>query len=407
MLPPRPQPPTYTTPEALLGLREDDVRRKGEQKGTVRKVGKSWYIQFFEWRADKAGDLRYRRTERKIEGTFSTDRKAQAAGYEQWVSKANATTKVPQCLATVEQFYDLRFRPDHVNKLKKSGRQHYRTYWNNHVKPTLGAVPLREVTPQMVQVLISAKLEAGLAPQTLAHIRNVTSAIFRHARNLRFYEGQLPTEGVKLPEMVRAERGSLTWEQVQFLAAAMPERYRPLITILAQTGMRIGEASGLRWRHVNLGDEWRVVEGEALPPNSLLVCSNWTRNQRTTTKNGSWRKIPLTAESWVAFMEQWEASKFRGADQPVFASRRGTPLDGHNVMNRMLKPKAAKIGLPWASFHVLRHSAATMADRAGLTVAEKQKILGHATAKMSLHYTHPEMERVRQAMEQMSSRRVN
>ncbi len=400
----------YNTSRALQVLREDDVRHKGEQRGSLRRRGKTWYVSFHQWEADEHGNLRYRPVERAIEGDFAGGergrRAAAAAGFDQWVSKANAGSKMPQGLATVAQFIELRFQPDHIDVVcKKSGRQHYRTILKNHVLPTLGPVQIRDVTPQMVQSIISAKLAAKYSPQVLTHIRNCISAVFRHARNLRFYEGQLPTEAVKLPEMVREDRKALTWDQVKMLRDSLPEQFRPLITLLSQTGMRIGEACGLRWKSVNLGDEWRIVDGEALPPNSLLVNSNWTRNERTTCKSGprAWRKIPLTAEAWVALMQEWERSKFRGDDQPVFSSRSGTPLDAHNVSNRTLKPAARKIGLPWVSFHCLRHTAATMADRAGLSSAEKMKVLGHATEAMSMMYTHPEMERVRVAMEGMST----
>ena len=103
----------------------------------------------------------------------------------------------------------------------------------------------------------------------------------------------------------------------------------------------------------------------------------------------------------------WEMAHFRGEGQPVFASRVGTPMDAHNFSNRILKPEARKLGVPWACFHVLRHTTATLADKAGLTVAQKQKILGHRTADLSTHYTHPEIETVRAAMEQMSGRKPN
>ena len=77
-----------------------------------------------------------------------------------------------QGLATLEQFYELRFQVDHVDRLKKNGRIHYRMIWKNHIKPTLGAIQMREVAPQMLQKLVSAKIEAGLSPQTITHIRN-------------------------------------------------------------------------------------------------------------------------------------------------------------------------------------------------------------------------------------------
>jgi integrase len=143
--------------------------------------------------------------------------------------------------------------------------------------------------------------------------------------------------------MVRKERNALTWEQVLMLADKMPA-HRNVVIVLAQTGMRIGEASGLRWKYVNLTDEWRVVDGEALPPNSILVRSAWTRRQRKDTKNRLWRKIPLASEARVAFTLQWEMTRFRGEDQPVFATRRGTPLDAGNVNNRVLKPRRARSG---------------------------------------------------------------
>ena len=183
--------------------------------------------------------------------------------------------------------------------------QHYATIWRNHVQPTLGGIQMRDVGPQIVQRLVSSKIAAGCSPQVIYHVRNCLSAVFRHARNLRFLEGALPTDGVSMPPMVRKERNALTWEQVLMLADKMPTHHN-LVIVLAQTGMRIDEASGLRWKYVNLTDEWHVVNGEALPPNSILVRSAWTRRQRKDTKNRLWRKIPLASEARVAFTLQWE-----------------------------------------------------------------------------------------------------
>jgi hypothetical protein len=196
----------YNVSLALSGLEEAQMRRKGEQNGTVRRKGDAWYVRFYQWQADEAGNLAYVQIERRIAGEYPANergrRLAQSAGYDQWVSKANAVSKVPQGLATVEQFYEMRFVPDHVSLLKKNGRAFYRTIWG-HIKPTLGAVQLKEVSAGVVQALVAAKVSAGMSPQTVKHIRNCIRAIFKHARNLGFTDAvKLPTDGVKLPALV-------------------------------------------------------------------------------------------------------------------------------------------------------------------------------------------------------------
>jgi hypothetical protein len=233
----------YNISAALLGLTEEEVRRKGEQQGSVRWKHGAWQIRFSEWQSDEAGNMKYASVERRVDGDFphtaKGQRQAEQAGYEQWVSKANAENKVPQGLATLEQFYTLRFQVDHVDRLEKGGREHYSTIWRNHIQPTFGGIQMREIVPQMVQRLVSSKIAAGCSPQVIYHVRNCLSAMFRHARNLRFLEGPLPTDGISMREMVRKERNALTWEQVLMLADQM-RVHRNVVIVLAQTGMRIG-----------------------------------------------------------------------------------------------------------------------------------------------------------------------
>ena len=99
----------YNISAALLGLTEENTRRKGEQRGFVRWKFGAWQIRFSEWRADEDGNLKYVSVERRVAGDFPHtargQKQAEQAGYEQWVSKANAENKIPQGLATLEQFY--------------------------------------------------------------------------------------------------------------------------------------------------------------------------------------------------------------------------------------------------------------------------------------------------------------
>src|SRR6185437_3794516 len=100
---------------------------------------------------------------------------------------------------------------------------------DTHILPALGSERLRDFTPQLLSRFFREKQESGynrklkvgadsegkpkfetkhfdLSSQTLAHIRNVISAVLRHARNCGMFVGQLPTECVSMPAIANQER---------------------------------------------------------------------------------------------------------------------------------------------------------------------------------------------------------
>ena len=104
------------------------------------------------------------------------------------------------------------------------------------------------------------------------------------------------------------------------------------------------------------------------------------------------RAIPLSALVARVLGQVYEYSEFKEPHAPVFAGRNGTPIDAHNELARRLKPALVKLKLPAISWHDLRDSAATFADQAGLTESERQRILGHASGRMTQHYTKANIE---------------
>ncbi len=171
------------------------------------------------------------------------------------------------------------------------------------------------------------------------------------------------------------------------------------------TSMNVAELAGLRWKYLNLGEQPVTVEGETLPPRALAVRANFYRGAWCSLKQGSRkRNVPLAA-AVIEELERWRAaSKFTRPEDPVFAASNGSPLHENNTTKRILRPAGEAAGLPFhLSWHVFRHSAATLAELASMPLSDRQALMGHAGGEMTLHYTHSDTDRLRAGVEQMAA----
>lgn len=76
-------------------------------------------------------------------------------------------------------------------------------------------------------------------------------------------------------------------------------------------------------------------------------------------------------------------TEFSADAHPISASERGTHLHASNILRRMFKPAARRVGVEWASFHTLRHTCGTLLARKGLRPEEIQGWLGHHAASFT------------------------
>jgi len=73
----------------------------------------------------------------------------------------------------------------------------------------------------------------------------------------------------------------------------------------------------------------------------------------------------------------------------VFATRNGTSLDADNLRRRVVKPLMEEAGAPWAAFHTLRHTYASLQLASGVNVVQVSRALGHHSAAFTLDtYVH-------------------
>ncbi len=94
-------------------------------------------------------------------------------------------------------------------------------------------------------------------------------------------------------------------------------------------------------------------------------------------------------------------------DDPVFAGREGKPRDQSAMLKRQVKPAAAKIGAPTLGWHDLRRTFATLADQLGMSMGERQALMGHARAAQTMAYTHTPTAQTLAALEKFGRKVSN
>ena len=172
----------------------------------------------------------------------------------------------------------------------------------------------------------------------------------------------------------------LSHEQVDTFLRIVHPSYRLFFELLAVTGMRVSEAIGLQWRHLEL-------EGSA--PH-IKVRQAFVRGEVSPLKTRhSRRDIPLDYELVVSLRRYRADSKWPGDGHHVFTTGAGTPLQVNNLRRRVLKPAAEEAGVSWAGFHTFRHTCASILFACGRNTVQVQRWLGHHSAAFTLAtYVH-------------------
>lgn len=379
------------------------MKRRGAQKGSLVRRGPSWILRMRRHTVTPDGKMQYSQTTKTIGpavGKHKLSKDEAEVEANRLMVEANGVAAVPQLMATVEQFVRACYLPGHVALKRPAGQIFYRSILRNHILPALGALQLREVTKGAIQTLLAAKAKAGLRKETVTHIRKCVTGIFQYAKILGYWRGELPTEGTRVAGADAKPQRALTITEYHNLLRLLPARYQPLITLMVCTGMRVGETLGLTWEYVNLTEEQKQVDGMILGPYSLGVAKTYSNGHWGPPKTPKSRRvIPLTSTAWVALSELRERDLAGQGSDPVFRVKSGRPWDAHNIANRVLKPAGEKMSCPWLHFHAFRHTNASLAN---LDTATRQKVLGHTNMEMTVHYTHPQLEKTRAGLEVIS-----
>jgi integrase len=330
----------------------------------------------------------------------------EAREHKRTIGPGQASRK-PLSKETVADYYEA-WVDDYRGRTKRgvqaSTVREYRISFKHHIltRP-IAKIRLRDLTAPDVGDWMNELERRGASPATIKRARIALRVMLACAvqrgeitanpiTDVRY----IPTEAAKARHAKPAPK-QLGATDIRAIMQAVPESWRAFFFTLAQTGMRVGEALGLTWGNVHLGDD----------PFIMVVEQVYRGERKRLKTEGSTGKVPLSP-----FIASW-LSELRPRDvapsSPVFTSTAGTPLGYSNLYNRVLRPALVKAGIAVqvgedkkgrpvydyqrVGFHAFRHACATLLHGMEKRPAQAQAWLRHSQLMTTMNtYTHMDDE---------------
>lgn len=294
---------------------------------------------------------------------------------------------------------------DLQKSLRESTLDSYRSNLVVHVVPRLGGIKLQALNHGHLDGLYTDLVcagrrdgKGGLSPRTVRYIHVLIHAALKHAVSENLVPRNV-ADRAKPPRAYRApapedDHGDLQlpWsiaETKAFLELARSDRLHALWVVVTTTGMRRGEALGLKWSDVDL-------EAGHLKVRRALVSTNYRVSEVPPKTPKSRREISLD-DGTMAALKTWRKSQLEERVKwgpawidagYVFTREDGTPLHPDRV-SKIFNQLVVSGGLRRIRLHDLRHGWATLALEAGIPAKVVQERLGHSSIGVTLDvYSH-------------------
>jgi integrase len=260
----------------------------------------------------------------------------------------------------------------------------YQSICKAHLLPAFSRLKIRSFTISHANELVRSLKAKGLKNKTANKVLGIFKQIFKFAE----MEGYLHKDPFRGFPCLKVEQGRIDFlssqEILQLLRANSTEEIYPILVVALNTGMRIGELTGLCWDRINF--DTKLIE----------VSRTMTRYElKDSTKTNLIRHIPMNQEVQGVL---WSLMKNQRSPKLVFTAQDGKAYNPDHFSERHFKKALVRSGVREINFHLLRHTFASQFMMNGGNVYDLQKILGHTKVEMTMKYAHLSMNHLSEAM---------
>lgn len=246
-----------------------------------------------------------------------------------------------------------------------------------HIKmldPYIGKIPIDRIAMHSLQQYIADRRYAQVKNRTI----NFGLKVVRRILNLAATEWYLASgmtwlsaaPKIKLlKERDSREPYPLSWDEQHWLFPDLPEHLQQMALFKVNTGTREQEVCGLRW-------DWEVNVPE-LGASVFIIPGDKVKNE-----NDRLVVLNRIAHAIVEGM--------RGIHPEFVFSYKGKRV---GRMNASAWRKArVRVGLPQVRVHDLKHTFGRRLRAAGVSLEDRQDLLGHKSKRITTHYSAPELQ---------------
>jgi integrase len=252
-----------------------------------------------------------------------------------------------------------------------------------------GKRPVSTVMPKDIEAFLTWRLKSGAAPKTAIVDLKTLNGAFRRAENHQIILKN-PVAAVRLPKEVCTEREVFKDEEVQKILNAAPSlEWQTLILLGYFIGARLCDCVKMKWENVNAEDGTIVYEQQKTGK-KVTVPMHYHVVERLDY---------LSTFGTTGFLCPKLASKGPGGKHGLSEGfKRIVVKAGVDLMT--VKGKG-KRNFSRRTFHSLRHSFNSALANAGVSEEVRKKLTGHAPKGMNSHYTHFQMDILKNAVTTM------
>jgi integrase len=378
-----PPPVIDTLPAATPEKRKrGKCMSRRSQVGSIETSGK-WYVIRF-WKDVPGQDGRIHASERicPISGPGSltkAERKTRALAIvmssgvndpQKFVEATVGITFREQAKLFMEQKATSKRKP-----LKPATLCTWQNCLDKWLNPNLGDAPLANINNAAMKQLVAKMDAAGLSAKTIINYSGLVKLIVASAKSEEgepLFPRKWDSEFIDLPIVRNQRQPKFTTETMSAIVQHATGQYRVLYTLLAGSGLRIGEALGLELgKHISKDCRTLYVRQS--------VWEGTTQKPKTASAIRDIDLCPALATILSAFI----AGRTTGF---LFQNDVGKPLAQSNVLRRSLHPILNALEVPKAGFHSFRRFRATHLSKSRVPESLVKFWMGHAKANQTEEY---------------------